>query len=187
MSIRPLTLVLPLALTFGLASCDSRDYEAEIADLQAKLGDATSELEAARSENESLNTELEELRTQAEQAGETAANLGEEAAQQVQAQLKAAMDKASQTAERLAALEREPDAPADKRTEAVGMLRSDMQEIVASVEAAASQLGIDLQSVAGAGCRPRAAEPPAAAGGAAQEPAQAAPTAEQPADQPKQE
>jgi chromosome segregation ATPase len=180
MSIRPSILVLPLALTFGLAACDSRDYEAEIADLQSQLGEATTQLEAARSENESLNTELEELRTQAEQAGEAAVNMGEDAAQQVQAQLETALQKASQTAERLAALEREPDAPADKRTEAVSVLRSDVQEIVASLEAAAGKLGIDLQ----AGPEPAAGPAQGEATSGAQEPAQAAPT-EQSAEEPK--
>jgi chromosome segregation ATPase len=183
MSIRPLTLVLPLALTFGLAACDSRDYEAEIADLQTQLGDATSELEAARGENESLNTELEQLRTQAEQAGEAAVSVGEDAAQQVQTQLETALEKASQTAERLAALEREPDAPADKRTEAVGILRSDVQEIVASLEAAAGELGIELQ----AGPEPAAGPAQGEATGSAEEPAQAAPTDEQAAEPPQQQ
>lgn len=182
MSIRPLTLVLPLALTFGLAACDSRDYEAEIADLQTQLGDATSQLEAARSENESLNTELEDLRAQTEQAGEAALSTGGDVAQQVQTQLETAMDKASQTAERLAALEREPDAPADKRTEAVGILRSDVQEIVASLQAAAGELGIDLQGAPEPAAGPAQGE---ATGGAAEEPAQAAPSDEQTAEEPK--
>ena len=51
MAIKSLTIVLPVALSFGLAACDSRDYEAELAELQTQLGDATSELETVRGEN----------------------------------------------------------------------------------------------------------------------------------------
>jgi chromosome segregation ATPase len=183
MSIRPLTLVLPLALSLGVAACDSRDYDAEIAGLQGQLGDTTSELEATRSENESLKTQLEEVRAQSEQAGDAAAGLGEVAAAKIRDQLSSAMEKASLTAERLGALEAEPDAPADQRTEAVGVLRTDVQDIVASLEAAASELGIELQAAP----EPAAGPAQGDATGGAQAPAQATPAPEQPAEPPKQE
>ena len=144
MSMRRLTLLLPVALAFGLVACDSRDYEAEIAGLQGQLEEAQAELEAQRAENQTLTGEMEELRAQAEQT----AGAGGEVSDEVRAQLETAMEKATQTAERLAALEREPDAPAETRTEAVGMLRTDVQEIAAAVDAAASELGIELEQAA---------------------------------------
>jgi uncharacterized protein (DUF3084 family) len=186
MAIRPSIVALPLALGLGLAACDSRDYEAEIADLQSQLGEATTELETLRGENESLSTEMEELRTQAEEAAAAAGNLGEEAAATVRAELESALNTAAQTADRLAALEREPEAPAETRVEAVGMLRNDVQGIVDSVQAAAAELGLELQ---GGGVEPAAgagdeAEQPAA--GEATEPAAGETAPEQPADQPAQ-
>jgi signal transduction histidine kinase len=180
MAIRPLLVLLPVALSLGLVACDSRDYEAESVDLQTQLGDANGQLETLRTENQGLSDEMAELRTQAEQAATAAGNLGEEAAETIRTQLGSALDKASQTVDRLAALEREPDAPAEARTEAVSTLRSDVQEIVDSVQAAASELGLELQT----GVEPAAGatEPPAApAAGEAQPPAP-----DQPADQPAQ-
>ena len=143
MSMRPLTLMLPVALAFGLVACDSRDYEGEITGLQGQLEEAQAELETQRAENQTMTGEMEELRAQAEQ---TAA--GGEVSDQVRAQLETAMEKATQTAERLAALERDPDAPADTRTEAVGILRTEVEEIVAAVDAAANELGVELQQAA---------------------------------------
>ena len=42
----------------------------------------------------------------------------------------------------------EPDAPAEQRTEALSGVREDMQKIVQSVQAAAEDLGIELETVA---------------------------------------
>ena len=180
MAIRPLTMVLPLALSLGLAACDSRDYEAELAELQGQLGDATSELETLRGENETMSTEMAELRTQAEGAAVAAGSLGEEAVEAVRGQLETALEKASQTVDRLAALERDPDAPAETRTEAVSVLRTEVQDIVDSVQAAATELGLELQAGVepAAGAAQDQAEP--AAGGEAGQ-TEAAP--EQPADE----
>jgi chromosome segregation ATPase len=182
MAIRPLIVLLPIALSLGLVACDSRDYEAEIADLQTRLSDADSQLETLRTENQGLSDEMAELRTQAEQAATAAGNLGNEAAETVRTQLGSALDKASQTVDRLAALESEPDAPAEARTEAVSTLRSEVQQIVDSVQAAATELGLELQSgvepAAGTAEQPA---PPAAGEGQAQPPAP-----EQPAEQPAQ-
>jgi multidrug resistance efflux pump len=158
MSMRPLTLMLPVALAFGLVACDSRDYEGEITGLQGQLEEAQAELETQRAENQTLTGEVEELRAQ---AGPTAA--GGEVSDQVRAQLETAMEKATQTAERLAALERDPDAPAETRSEAVGLLRTDVQEIAAAVDAAATELGIELQQAAATegGGEPQQPEPAA--------------------------
>jgi hypothetical protein len=183
MPIRPLIIALPVAMALGLAACDSRDYEAELADLQTQLGDATSELETVRSENETLTTEMEELRTQAEQAAPAGGALDEEAAAAVRAELESALETASQTAERLAALERDPDAPAAARTEAVGVLRNDVETIVVSVRAAAEELGLELQ----AGVEPAAGPDEEAqsqpAGGQEQQTGHTEPPEEQPADE----
>lgn len=180
MTIRTLTIVVPAALALGLVACDSRDYEAEINDLQSQLSDAASELDSLRGENDSLTTEMEGLRAQAEETAAAAGALGEDAAQAVQTQLTTALDKASQTVDRLAALEREPDAPADARTEAVATLKGEVQEIVDSVHAAATELGLELQ---GGGV-----EPAAEAAAEEAEPAQGVePAPEQPADEEAQQ
>jgi chromosome segregation ATPase len=182
MPIRPLIIALPVAMALGLAACDSRDYEAELAELQTQLGDATSELETVRSENETLTTEMEELRTQAE-AAPAGGGLDEEAAAAVRTELESALETASQTAERLAALERDPEAPAAARTAAVGVLRNDVETIASSVRAAADELGLELQ----AGVEPAAGPDEEAqsqpAGGQAQQTGQTEPPEEQPADE----
>jgi multidrug resistance efflux pump len=186
MLIRPLTVVVPLALSLGLVACDSRDYEAEITDLQTQLEQAQNELEAQRTENQTLTGEMDELRAQAEQAP-GAAMAGGEVPEGVRDQLTTAHEKASLTAERLAALERDPDAPPEARTEAVNVLRTDVEDVVAAIESAASELGMELE----AGPAPAAgpAEEPAAgaATGGGQEAGQAQPAPEQPADQPQQQ
>ena len=184
MAIRPLTVLLPGVLALSLVACDSRDYEAEIAGLETQLGESNTALEEMRQANQTLETEMEELRAQTEEATAGAAALGEEAVETVRTQLESALQTATQTVDRLAALEREPDAPAETRTEAVGVLREDVQGIVDSVQAAATELGLDLQAAvepaAGAAQDQEAA--PAAGGDAqAEEPAQ-----EQPADEPTQ-
>ena len=169
MAIRPLTVLLPGALALSLVACDSRDYEAEIAELETQLGDSTATLETMQGENETLRTELEELRAQAEGATAAAGDMGGEASETVRAELESALQKASQTVDRLAALERDPEAPAEARTEAVGVLRSEVQEIVDSVQTAAAELGLELQ----AGVEP-------AAGAAQEEEAEPAAGAEEP-------
>lgn len=181
MAIRPMTLLLPGALALSLAACDSRDYDAEIAELQTQLGDANTALETTQGENETLRSEMEELRAQAEGAGAAAGSMGEEAAETVRSELESALEKASQTVDRLAALERDPDAPAETRTEAVSMLRNEVQEIVDSVQTAAAELGLELQ----AGVEPAAgaAEEQEAAPAAGEEAQAEEPAPEQPADE----
>jgi chromosome segregation ATPase len=182
MLIRPLSLALPLALSLGLVACDSRDYEAEITDLQTQLEQAQTELEAQRTENQTLTGEMEELRVQSEQAPETATAEGGEVPEEVRAQLATAMEKASLTAERLAALERDPDAPAEARTEAVAVLRTDVEDIVVAIESAASELGMEIETAPAPAAGP--AEEDATGGGQA---GQAQPAPEQPADEPQQQ
>ena len=174
MTIRCLTLLLPVALSVSLAACDNRDYEVELAELQARLGDASSELDALRGENQSLSSAMDELRAEAEQTAAAAGSLGEEAAETVRSELESALEKASQTVDRLAALESEPDAPAATRTEAVGVLRSEVEDIVTSVRAAASELGLELQADV---------EPAAGAADEQAEPAAGEEPPEEPADE----
>jgi chromosome segregation ATPase len=175
MSMRQLTLVLPVALAFGLVACDSRDYEGEISELQGQLDEAQAELEAQRAENQTLTGEVEELRTQAEQPADTAAATGGEANDAVRAQLETARERASQTAERLAAIEAEPDAPAADRTAAIAILRTGAEEIVVAIDAAADQLGIELQRAAGTeGAGEGQAQPGVAQESQAQQPEPAA-------------
>ena len=181
MAIRPLTILLPGALALSLAACDSRDYEAELAELQTQLGDANTSLETMQGENETLRTEMEELRAQAEEGAAGAGSMGEEAAETVRSELESALEKASQTVDRLAALERDPEAPAETRTEAVSVLRTEVQDIVDSVQTAAAELGLELQ----AGVEPAAgAEEQEAEPAAGEEPAQTdEPAPEPPADE----
>ena len=175
MSMRHLTLALPVALAFGLNACDSRDYEGEISELQGQLEQAQAELEAQRTENETLTGEVEELRTQAEQTGDTAAATGGEVSDAVRAQLGTARERASQTAERLTAIEAEPDAPAADRTAAIAILRTGAEEIVVAIDAAADQLGIELQQGAGTeGAGEGQAQPGVAQESPAQQPEPAA-------------
>jgi chromosome segregation ATPase len=179
MAIRPLIIVLPLALGLGLAACDSRDYEAELAELQNQLNDATGELEGLRGENQSLSGEMAELRSQAEETAAAAGQLSEEVAGKVRGELESVLEKASQTVDRLAALERDPDAPADTRTEAVAILRNEVQQIVNSVQTAAADLGLDLQPGPTPAAAPEPEQPAAGEEGTIPEA-----TPEQPAGQP---
>ena len=87
------------------------------------------------------------------------------------------------TAERLAALERDPDAPAEARTEAVAVLKTDVEDIVVAIESAASELGMELEAAPAPAAGP--AEEEATGGG--EEAGQAPPAPEQPADQPQQQ
>jgi chromosome segregation ATPase len=183
MLIRPLSLAVPLALSLGLVACDSRDYDAEITDLQTQLEQAQTELEAQRTENQTLTGEMDELRTQSEQAPAAATAEGGQVPEEVRAQLATAMEKASLTAERLAALERDPDAPAEARTEAVAVLKTDVEDIVVAIESAASELGMELEVAPAPAAGP--AEEEAIGGG--EEAGQAQPAPEQPADQPQQQ
>jgi chromosome segregation ATPase len=121
----------------GMAACDSRDYEAEIASLQG-------DLESARTENEQMKTELDELRSQAE----AQPAVPEGARETAQTELNTAVQTAASTFERIGTMSEEPAAPAEQRTEELGTLREDMQKIVQSVQAAAEGLGLKLETVA---------------------------------------
>jgi multidrug resistance efflux pump len=120
-----------------VAACDSRDYEAEIATLET-------DLQGARSENEQMRTELDELRAQSEaQPG-----MAEGGLEDVQSQLNNVMQTAAGTFERMASMTQQPDASPEQRTEALDLVRADMQVIVQSVRAAADNLGVELETVA---------------------------------------
>jgi len=171
MKIRYPALGFAMASLLVLSACDNRDYEGEIATLQA-------DLDTARGEAEQLQTEVDELRTQAEGAP------AQDALENAKTELNSAIQTAAATFERMGALNREPDAPAEARTEALDALRQDMQQIVQSVETAAQDLGIEIETVelgddAAAGDA-APADAPASDGSGAQQPA--ADSTEQPAD-----
>lgn len=134
MSIRLPAMAFAAASLIAVAACDSRDYEAEIATLQG-------DLESAQSENEQMQTELEELRTQAEA-------MPEGGLENVQKELNNVVQTAATTFERMGSMTEEPNAPAEQRTEALGMLREDMQKIVQSAQTAAKDLKLELETVA---------------------------------------
>jgi multidrug resistance efflux pump len=134
MKIRVAAATLAAASLLAISACDSRDYEAEIAALQ-------SDLQRAKSENEQMQTELDGLRTQAEQS------LPDGALENVQTELNKVVQTAATTFEQMGAMTSEPDAPAERSTEALGGLRGDMQTIVQSVQAAAEDLGLELETV----------------------------------------
>jgi hypothetical protein len=180
MAIRPLSILLPGALALSLVACDSRDYEAEMTEMEAQLGQSNTALEEMRQANETLQAELEDLRTQAEGATAGAGNLSEEAVETVRSELESALATATQTVDRLAALERDPDAPAETRTEAVSVLREDVQGIADSVQTAASELGLELQAAVAPAAGAAQEQEPAAGGDDAQA---EEPVPEQPADE----
>jgi hypothetical protein len=66
----------------------------------------------------------------------------------VQTALNDAVQTTAATFERMGSMTEEPDAPAEQRTEALGVLREDLQKIMQSVQAAATDLGIELDTVA---------------------------------------
>lgn len=134
MKIRVPAMALAAASLIAVAGCDSRDYEAELATLQT-------DLESAQSENEQMQTELEELRAQS-------GTMPEGGLETATTELNTAVQTAATTFERMGSMTEEPDAPAEQRTEALGVLREDMQKIVQSVQAAAQGLGIELETVA---------------------------------------
>jgi nicotinate-nucleotide--dimethylbenzimidazole phosphoribosyltransferase len=163
----------------AVAACDSRDYEAEIATLEG-------DLESARSENEQIQTELEELRTQAE----AQPAMPEEARENVQAQLNTVVQTAAQSFERAGSTEQGASAE-----EGAAAVRTDMQLIVQSAQAAAQDLGVELETVAmdtDAGATEGMPEPAAGPDAQQQEPAAtpeeepAATPEEQPADEEQQ-
>ena len=141
MSLRSLAMLPPLALALGLAACDSRDYEAEIAKLQSDLESARTELQEAQSQNEQLTSQMEEQRAQAEQSAADPAAL-----QPVQGELAAIVEKASVSLASLTEIESQPNPPED-----LGALRQNMQDIMRSVETAASELGLEMAPAPAAG------------------------------------
>jgi multidrug resistance efflux pump len=142
MRLRTFAVLPPLVLALGLAACDSRDYEGEIATLQGDLDTARTELEEAQSQNEQLTTEVEELRAQSEQAG-----TGDPAAlEPVQSEFNAIVEKASVSLANLTQLEAQPDAPAE-----LGDLRQNMQDIMQSVQTVAGELGLEVAPAPAAG------------------------------------
>ena len=140
MRLRTLAVLPPLVLALGLAACDDRDYEGEIATLQGDLDSARAELDEAQSQNQQLTTQMEELQTQAEQAG-----TGDPAAlEPVRTEFNAIIEKASASLANLTELEAQPDAPAE-----LGDLRQNMQDIMQSVQTVAGGLGLEVAPAAG--------------------------------------
>ena len=169
MKIRVAATALAIAPLLAIASCDSRDYEAEIAALET-------DVQTARGEADQMRTEIEELRAQPNA-------LPEGAIENVQTELNTIMQTAATTFDRMGSMTQEPDAPADQRTEALGVLREDMQKIVQSAQAAATDLGVELETVAmdtDADAREGTASQPEPAAGADTEPQEPAATEEQP-------
>ena len=168
MKIRVAAASLAAASLIAIAACDSRDYEAEIATLE-------SDLESARSENEQMQTQLDELRAQAEAQPEGGM-------ENVKTELNNVVQTAATTFKEIGSMSEEPDAPAEQRTEALGALREDMQKIVQSTQAAAEDLGVELETVAldtDADATEGTATQPEPAAGPADQPAQGG--AEEPA------
>ena len=177
MKIRVAAASLAAASLIAIAACDSRDYEAEIATLE-------SDLESARSENEQMQTQLDELRAQAEaqpeaqagaQAGAQGGAMPEGGMENVKTELNNVVQTAATTFKEIGSMSEEPDAPAEQRTEALGALREDMQKIVQSTQAAAEDLGVELETVAldtDADAMEGTATQPEPAAGPADQPAQ---------------
>jgi multidrug resistance efflux pump len=177
MSLRTFAVLPPLVLALGLAACDSRDYEAEIATLQGDLESARAELEEAQGQNEQLTTQMEELQAQAEQPA-----TGDSAAlEPVQSEFNAIVEKASVSLANLTELEAQPDAPAE-----LGDLRQNLQDIMQSVQTAASGLGLELAPAPAAGPEQGGAAPEAQPETGAQPQTGAQPEGEQP-EQPAQQ
>jgi chromosome segregation ATPase len=185
MKIRVAAATLAAASLIAIAACDSRDYEAEIATLEG-------DLQSARSENEQIQTQLDELRAEAEAQPEA---MPEGGLENVRTELNNVVQTAATTFEQMGSMTEEPDAPTEQRTEALGVLREDMQKIVQSAQAAAENLGIELETVAmdtdadateGTATQPQPAAGPTdqPAQGGADEPAAGA--QEQPAPAPAQ-
>jgi hypothetical protein len=152
MRLRTFAVLPPLVLALGLAACDDRDYEGEIATLQGDLDTARAELEEAQSQSEQLTTQMEELRAQAEQPG-----TGDPAAlEPVRTEFNAIIEKASVSLANLTQLEAQPDAPAE-----VGDLRQNMQDIMQSVQTVAGELGLELAPAPAAGPEQGGAAPEA--------------------------
>jgi chromosome segregation ATPase len=180
MTIRVAAATLAAASLMAIAACDSRDYEAEIATLE-------SDLQSARSENEQMQTQLDELRAQAEaqpeaQAGAQGGAMPEGGMENVKTELNNVVQTAATTFKEIGSMTEEPDAPAEQRTEALGGLREGMQKIVQSTQAAAENLGIELETVAldtDADATEGTATQPEPAAGPADQPAQGG--AEEPA------
>jgi chromosome segregation ATPase len=161
MKIRVAAASLAAASLIAIAACDSRDYEAEIATLE-------SDLQSARSENEQMQTQLDELRAQAEAQPEGGM-------ENVKTELNNVVQTAATTFKEIGSMSEEPDAPAEQRTEALGALREDVQKIVQSTQAAAEDLGIELETVAldtDADATEGTATQPEPAAGPADQPAQ---------------
>jgi len=169
MKIRVAATALAIAPLLAMAACDSRDYEAEIAALET-------DVQTARGEADQMRTEIEELRAQPDA-------LPEGAIENVQTELNTIMQTAATTFDRMGSMTQEPDAPADQRTEALGVLREDMQKIVQSVQAAATDLGVELETVAmdtDADAMEGTASQPEPAAGADSQPQEPAATEEPP-------
>jgi chromosome segregation ATPase len=171
MKFRIATASLAAASLLAIAACDSRDYEAEIATLE-------SDLQTSRSESEQLQTELDGLRAQAEA-------LPEGALENVQTELNNVVQTAATTFDRMGEMTEEPDAPAEQRTEALTVLRQDLQTIVQSVQVAAQDLGLELETVTmdtDAGAMEGMPEPEPAAGSGTEQQEPAAASEEPPAN-----
>jgi hypothetical protein len=157
MNLRSLALVSPLVLVLGLAACDDRDYEAELAAMQEELALARNDLEAARAENERLTMELDEAQAGPETAAAGAA--GGPPMEDLQAEVVLIAERASLALANLNLLEEQAQVDA-------GEVRQNLEEIV------------QLSESVVAGVMSGASPPPEPAAG----PAAADPTQPPPAD-----
>lgn len=124
MNLRSLALVSPLVLVLGLAACDDRDYEAELAAMQEELAMARNDLQAARAENEQLAAELEEAQAQPDPAA--AAN-GAQPPEAMQAEMMLLVERASLALANLNLLEEEAQVDATE-------VRQNLEEVVILAE-----------------------------------------------------
>jgi chromosome segregation ATPase len=136
MKIRVVATSVALASLLAVAACDSRDYESEIATLEA-------DVQTARGEAEQLQTRLDELRAQSE-----AQALPEGALDNVQTELNNVAQNVAAVFAGMGAMTEDPEAAPEERTEAIGVLRDDMQKIMQSIQTVAADLGIELETVA---------------------------------------
>jgi hypothetical protein len=168
MNLRSLALVSPLVLVLGLAACDDRDYEAELAAMQEELAMARNELQAVQAENERLSAELEEAQAQPEADPAVAANGappadGAPPMEAVQAELVLLAERATLALAGLNLLEEEAQVDASE-------VRQNLEEVVQLAESMVA--GVMME-----------APPPEPAAGPAADPAQPPPAdAETPAE-----
>lgn len=137
-------LAVPLVLVAGLVvACDSRDFEAEIAELQAALESAKEQVENSVTENETLNEQVAALEGQLEEAKSAGASALES--------VKGGLDEAATSAEdALNKLDVLADQGQDEVSEAAAALREDLSTLLERLQVAAADIDKKLGGDAGA-------------------------------------